>query len=120
MKLGAVEAGVADKIKVYSADVSTSDIQDVPGNGSPWVATSATNPAVVGEVSLRAVALLIAGQDPGKVIEVSPVLITQEQLNKNNIKTVADLDARLLAGFGHSDQADCVLDCKRREVTLRV
>ena len=47
---------------------------------------------------------MIAGQDPGKVIEVSPVLITQEQLNKNNIKTIADLDAKL-PGFGHSDQA---------------
>jgi ABC-type sugar transport system substrate-binding protein len=103
VKLGAVEAGLADQIKVYSADVSTSDIQDMREEGSPWVATSATNPAVVGEVSLRAVALMIAGQDPGKVIEVSPVLITQEQLNKNNIKTIADLDAKL-RGFGHSDQ----------------
>ena len=67
VKLGAAEAGVADKIKVYSADVSTSDIQEIREPGSPWVATSATNPAVVGEVSLRALALLIAGQDPGKV-----------------------------------------------------
>jgi simple sugar transport system substrate-binding protein len=104
VKLGAIEAGVADKIKIYSADVSTSDIQDMREAGSPWVATSATNPAVVGEVSLRAVALMIAGQDPEKLIEVSPVLITQEQLNKNDIKTIADLDAKL-PGFGHSDQA---------------
>jgi ABC-type sugar transport system substrate-binding protein len=74
--------------------------------GEVWAlgATSATNPAVVGEVSLPAVALMIAGQDPGKVIEVSPILITQEQLNKNNIKTIADLDSKL-PGFGHSDQA---------------
>ena len=72
VKLGASEAGVADKIKVYSADVSTADIQEIREPGSPWVATSATNPAVVGEVSLRALALLIAGQDPGKVIEVKP------------------------------------------------
>jgi len=104
VKLGAVEAGVADKVKIYSADISTSDIQDIREKGSPWVATSATNPAVVGEVSLRAVALLIAGQDPGKLIEVKPVLITQEDLNKNNIQTIADLDTKL-PGFGHSDQA---------------
>jgi simple sugar transport system substrate-binding protein len=104
VKLGAVEAGVGDKIKVYSADVSTSDIQDIREDGSPWVATSATNPVVVGEVSLRAVALMIAGQDPGKVIEVNPVLITREELNNNNIKTIADLDTKL-SGFGHSDQA---------------
>jgi simple sugar transport system substrate-binding protein len=104
VKLGATEAGVAEKIKIYSADVSTSDIQDIREKGSPWVATSATNPAVVGEVSLRAVALLIAGQDPGQVIEVKPVLITQEELSKNDIKTIADLDSKL-PGFGHSDQA---------------
>jgi simple sugar transport system substrate-binding protein len=47
---------------------------------------------------------MIAGQDPGKVIEVNPVLVTQADLNKNNIKTIADLDSKLL-GFGHSDQA---------------
>jgi simple sugar transport system substrate-binding protein len=104
VKLGAIEAGVASKIKVYSADVSTSDIQEIREQGSPWVATSATNPAVVGEVSLRALALLIAGQDPGKIIEVKPFLITREELDKNDIKTVQDLDKKL-PGFGQSDQA---------------
>jgi simple sugar transport system substrate-binding protein len=104
VKLGAAEAGFADKIKVYSADVSTSDIQDIREQGSPWAATSATNPAVVGEVSVRALALLIAGQDPGKVIEVKPVLITRADLEKNDIKTIQDLDKKL-PGFGHSDQA---------------
>jgi simple sugar transport system substrate-binding protein len=58
----------------------------------------------MGEVSLRSVALLIAGQDPGKLIEVKPVLITQEELNKSGIKTISDLDAKL-TGFGDSDQA---------------
>ncbi len=104
VKLGAAEAGLADKIKVYSADISTSDIHDIREPGSPWVATSATNPAVVGEVSLRAVALLIAGQNPGKVIDVKPFLITQADLNKNDIKTIRDLDAKL-PGFGSSNQA---------------
>jgi simple sugar transport system substrate-binding protein len=66
--------------------------------------TSATNPAVVGEVSLRALALPIAGQNPGKVVEVKPVLITREALEKNDIKTVQDLDKKL-PGFGVSDLA---------------
>jgi simple sugar transport system substrate-binding protein len=104
VKLGATEAGVADKIKIYSADVSTSDIQDIRESGSPWTATSATNPAVVGEVSLRALALLIAGQDSGKVIEFKPFLITQADLIKSDIKKISDLDAKL-PGFGHSEQA---------------
>src|ERR1700677_1409350 len=104
VKLGAAEAGYADKIKVYSADVSTADIQEIREPGSSWVATSATNPAVVGEVSLRALALLIAGQDPGKIIEVKPHLITRDELVKNDIKTVQDLDKKL-PGFGQSDLA---------------
>jgi simple sugar transport system substrate-binding protein len=66
--------------------------------------TSATNPAVVGEVSLRALARLIAGQDPGKIIEVKPHLITRDELDKSDIKTVQDLDKKL-PGFGQSDQA---------------
>lgn len=104
VKLGAVEAGVANRVKVYSADISTSDIQDIREPGSPWAATSATNPTVAGEVSLRAVALLIAGQDPGRVVVVKPFLITQDDLNRNDIRTLKDLTARL-PGFGDSDQA---------------
>ena len=44
----------------------------------------------------------IAGQDPGKIIEVKPLLITREELEKNDIKTVQDLDKKL-PGFGRSD-----------------
>jgi simple sugar transport system substrate-binding protein len=39
VQLGATEAGVASKIKIYSADISTSDIQEIRQDGSPWVAT---------------------------------------------------------------------------------
>jgi simple sugar transport system substrate-binding protein len=35
---------------------------------------------------------------------VKPFLITQADVNKNDIKTFEDLDAKL-PGFGHSDQA---------------
>ena len=78
VKLAANELGIADKLKIYSADVSTADIQEITEPGSPWVATAATNPAVVGAVSVRAIALLIAGQDPGHQIVVKPTLITAE------------------------------------------
>lgn len=104
VKLGATEAGVADKIKIYSADISTSDIQEMREEGSPWVATAATNPAIVGEVSVRAVALLIAGEDPGHNIIVKPALVTQDDLVKNDIKTMEELSAKL-PSFGHSDAA---------------
>ena len=104
VKLAANELGVADKLKIYSADVSTADIQEMTEPGSPWVATAATNPAVVGAVSVRAIALLIAGQDPGHNIIVKPTLITQKDLIDNGIKTIEDLNTKLPA-FGKSDAA---------------
>jgi len=104
VKLGAEEAGASGKIKIYSADISTSDIQEIRQEGSPWVATAATNPTVAGEVPLRALALLVAGVDPGRVVEVKPTLITRDDLIKNDIKTIADLEAKFPA-FGRSDVA---------------
>jgi simple sugar transport system substrate-binding protein len=104
VKLGAEEAGLASKIKVYSPDISTSDIQEIREERSPWVATAATNPTVAGEVSLRALALLVAEQDPGHVVELKPTLITRDDLVKNDIKTIVDLAAKFPA-FGHSDVA---------------
>jgi len=49
---------------------------------------------VVGEISVRALALSITGQDPGKLVRGEAFLITQEDLNKNDIKTIQDLDAK--------------------------
>jgi simple sugar transport system substrate-binding protein len=95
VKLGANEAGFADKIKIYSIDISTSDIQEMREEGSPWMASAAVDAFAIGEVSLRALALLVAGQDPGHVIEAKPVLITKDYLNKNDIKTLAELKAKM-------------------------
>lgn len=103
-KLALGELGTAGKVQVYSADVSTADINEITEPGSPWVATVATNPAVVGAVSVRAVALAVAGQDPGHNITVHPVLLTQQALRDGGIKTLEDLNAKLPA-FGQSDAA---------------
>ncbi len=78
VKLALNDLGRSDKVKVYSADVSTADVHEITEQNSPWVATVATNPAVVGAASIRAAALLVAGQDPGHSIIVEPVLLTQK------------------------------------------
>ena len=104
VKLATDEIGISDKVKIYSADVSTADIQEIAAEGSPWVATVATNPAVVGAVSIRAVSLLIAGQDPGHNVVVEPTLITQADLREKGIKTIEDLAAKL-PQFGESKAA---------------
>ena len=93
MKLAAGDLGIADKIKIYSADVSTPDIQEITEDGSPWVATVATNPAVVGAVSIRAAALEVAGQTVPHQITVKPTLLTQESLRAAGVKTIEDARA---------------------------
>ncbi|CAR57366.1 substrate-binding domain-containing protein [Burkholderia cenocepacia] len=103
-KLAADEARLSSKIRIYSADVSTADIEAIRAPNSAWVATAATNPAVVGAVSVRAAALLVAGQNPGARIAVKPTLITRDDLVKNDIHTVAELGAKFPA-FRASDAA---------------
>jgi simple sugar transport system substrate-binding protein len=104
VKLAIDELGVADKVKIYGVDISTSDIQAIIEPGSPWVATAATNPSVVGEASVRALAQLIAGQDPGHSVLIQPALVTQKDLLDNNIKTIEELQAKFPA-FKDSDAA---------------
>ena len=104
VKLAANDLGIASKLKIYSADVSTADIQEITEEGSSWVATVATNPAVVGAVSVRAAALQIAGQDVPHQITVKPTLLTQESLRAAGVKTIEDL-AQKIPAFSTSDAA---------------
>ncbi|KVE32522.1 substrate-binding domain-containing protein [Burkholderia sp. TSV86] len=102
--IAANEAKLGSRVKIYSADISTADIEAIRAPGSAWVATAATNPAVVGAVSVRAAALLVAGQDPGRHIVVKPTLITRDDLIRNGIRTVGELSAKFPA-FRDSDAA---------------
>ena len=104
VKLAASDLGIAKKLKIYSADVSTADIQEIIEDGSPWVATVATNPAVVGAVSVRAAALQVAGEDVPHQITVKPALLTQESLRAAGVKTIEDL-AQKVPAFSTSDAA---------------
>ena len=104
VKIAVDEAGLTDDIDIYSADVSTADISAMREPGSAWVATVATNPAVVGEVSVRALALKLAGSDPGASVIVPPTLITQAFLNEQNIRNMDDLAAKM-PQFAHADVA---------------
>lgn len=104
VKIAVDEAGMSSSIKIYSADISTADISAMREPGSAWAATAATNPAVVGQVSVRALAMMLAGEDPGKSVIVPPTLITQAQLNDNDIKNMEELSAKL-PQFAHADVA---------------
>lgn len=102
VKIAVDEAGMTDQVSIYSADVSTADIAAMREPGSAWAATVATNPAVVGEVSVRTLAMMLAGEDPGHNVVVPPTLITQAFLNDNDIKNMSDLSANM-PQFAHAD-----------------
>ena len=104
VKIAVDEAGMSKDIKIYSADISTSDIAAMREPDSAWAATAATNPAVVGQVSVRALAMALAGEDVGKSVIVPPTLITQKQLLDNDIKNMEELSAKL-PQFAHADVA---------------
>jgi len=97
VKLAVNELGLTGKIKIYSADVSTADIGEIVEKDSPWVATAATNPAVVGAAAIRAAALAVAGQDPGHNIVVEPTLLTQADLRAAGVTTIDELKAKVPA-----------------------
>ncbi len=102
--LAADEAGLDSKLRIYSADISTADIDAMRAPHSPWVATAASDAAVLGAVSVRADAMLLAGEDPGHTITIPPVLVTADSLRTLGITTVEQLERKLPA-FGHSDAA---------------
>ncbi|MBD8892607.1 substrate-binding domain-containing protein [Labrenzia suaedae] len=102
VKIAVDEAGLNQDIKIYSADVSTADISAMREPDSAWVATVATNPAVVGEVSVRTLALMLAGETTDKQVVVPPTLITQKFLNDNDVKNMEDLGMKM-PQFQHAD-----------------
>ena len=107
VKRAADAIGAAGRIRIYSADVSNADIAAMREPGSPWVATAATDPAAVGQVSVRALAMLIAGQDPGTAVVVPPTLVTRELLHRHDVRSMDDLISRLpgfaATGIAHPD-----------------
>ncbi|MFV0430658.1 MAG: sugar ABC transporter substrate-binding protein [Alphaproteobacteria bacterium] len=85
------ETGMSDKIGIYTADISTQDIQEMIKQNSPWKATAATNPASIGAVSVRAIAMKIAKQDVPHDILIPPYLFTQNMLREKGVKNMKGL-----------------------------
>lgn len=88
------EEGITDKIKVYSADISTQDIELMIKKGSPWAATAATSPRLIGALSVRALALKIAGEPIPHDILIAPTLFTQDMLRGAGVKNMEELEIK--------------------------
>lgn len=78
-------------VKVYGIDISNADIEVITADGSPWVATSATDPAAVGAAVVRTLALALAGQLDETEVQFPAVTITQSFLLDEGITNVAGL-----------------------------
>jgi simple sugar transport system substrate-binding protein len=89
--LAVQELGLQDTVKIYGADISTADIEVITADGSPWVATAATDPANVGAVTIRAAYLAATGGDVESAISIPPTLITQAALLEKGVATIQDL-----------------------------
>lgn len=92
---GAVQAVIQNNlqgsVKVYGIDISNADIEAITADDSPWVATSATDPAAVGAAVVRSLALKLAGQLDEDTVEFPAVTITQEFLKEKKITNVSEL-----------------------------
>ncbi|MFE6620983.1 substrate-binding domain-containing protein [Streptomyces sp. NPDC057740] len=86
-----------DKVKVFGADVSGADIQNMTADGSPWVATAGTDPSAVGAAVVRTTALELAGQLGRATVEFPAVAITQDFLREKKIENMDQLREALPA-----------------------
>lgn len=81
------------KVLVYGADISTADIELMKAEGSPWVATGATDPNAIGAVVVRTLALHMAGELTETKVEFPPILVTADFLRENDVNNMEDLRA---------------------------
>ncbi len=86
-----VQNNLQGSVKVYGIDISNADIEVITADGSPWVATSATDPAAVGAAVVRTLALALAGQLDETEVQFPAVTITQSFLRDGSITNVAAL-----------------------------
>lgn len=98
------ELGTADQVRVYSIDISTQDIEIMTQPNSPWVMTSAVNPAEMGAVSVRALAQLMAGESVPQDILIEPMIFTSEMLVDAGVANMEELMAAF-PEFQSSDAA---------------
>ena len=79
------------QVKVYGADISTADIELMKAEGSPWIATGATDPNAIGAAVVRTLALHMADELTETKVEFPPILITQDFLRENDVNNMEDL-----------------------------
>jgi len=97
-----IEAGRTE-IKIYGIDVSNADLQIMQEENSPWVATAAVDPKMIGAVNVRLLAKKLAGEETPPAYNLEAALIDQATLKQSsepvNMVTLADI----IPGWGTTD-----------------
>lgn len=76
----ALEEAGRTEIKIYGIDVSNADLELIQKQDSPWVATAAVDPKMIGAINVRLLAKKIAGEETPAVHNLEPVLIERSSL----------------------------------------
>lgn len=98
------ELEMTEDVKVYSIDISTQDIEIMLEPDSPWVMTSAVNPAEMGAASVRALSQLMAGENVPNDILVEPMIFTGQMLRESGVVNLEEL-IEAFPDFATSDAA---------------
>lgn len=97
------EAG-RDDVKMVGIDVSNADLQVMQEEGSPWLATAACDPRLIGALDVRIMAKKIAKEETPNEYKVAPTLITQEALKSADKTVNMDNLSEVIDGWGKSDE----------------
>lgn len=97
------EAGRKD-VKLVGIDISNADIQAMMAEDSPWIATAACDPKLIGAINLRILAQKIAGEETPEDYMVEASLITQEDLKKHDGEVSVQNLNKVVPGWGESDE----------------
>ncbi|OPJ64668.1 sugar ABC transporter substrate-binding protein [Clostridium oryzae] len=90
------------EIKIYGIDVSNADLQEIQQKDSPWVATAAVDPKLIGQVDLRILLKKIAGEKTPKYYDLSAALINKDRIENAGTKVNMENLSKILSGWGQS------------------
>lgn len=97
------EANRSADVKIVGIDISNADLQLMQEEGSPWVATAAVDPKLIGSIDMRLIAKKIAGEETPADHKLQASLITQEQLKKAGKPVNMESLSELIPGWGVSE-----------------
>jgi len=99
----AIQQAGRSEIKVYSIDLSDEDLQMIQQANSPWIATTATDPAEVGRVQVRFAYQKIAGEKTPNIYSLEPHLVKRADLPNEQV-SMDELN-NYIQGWGQSNVA---------------